>query len=180
MFGSVDCPSVLLLDELYRKFEYSTGKIRAPLILSFIEAAETGKIEPRLKSEAEEDIKIENGVLKMVNAGLVKWITANKDTLRVVYIYANWCAHCQKLTPVIQRLVERFKDDNRLSYRIKVAKMDADHNDLNYTALGSISTLPTLFLLPPSTMTRIDFGDTERTENNIFHWITSHLTKDEL
>jgi thioredoxin len=57
----------------------------------------------------------------------------------VVDFWANWCAPCHVMNPILRRLAERFGD------RIIFAKVDVQNSD-DLARQFSVSSLPTLIL----------------------------------
>ena len=57
----------------------------------------------------------------------------------LVDVWAEWCAPCRALTPVIKELADEYQD------RLRVAKIDADANPTVTANLG-VRALPTVLL----------------------------------
>ena len=59
----------------------------------------------------------------------------------IVDFYADWCGPCRRLSPVLEKLAEKYKD------KIVVYKVDTDKERELAAAFG-ITSLPTLVFIP--------------------------------
>jgi protein disulfide-isomerase-like protein len=145
-------------------------------IASFVAEAESGKIEPRLKSEPVPEAGDEV-VKTVVGATLVSEVfSAEKDVL--LEIYAQWCGHCKKLAPEFEKVAKKVKKEG-LSDVLTIAKMDGTLND---SPVDSISWqgFPTLVYVKAGTSTVIPF-EGGRDAKSIWKWIKqNHSKKDDL
>ncbi|MGZ3898786.1 MAG: thioredoxin family protein [Bacteroidia bacterium] len=66
-------------------------------------------------------------------------ITANKDTIVLVYFHASWCMVCAKVKPVIETIEKEYKG------KVKVLRIDTDR-DKEITQEFEIDALPVLML----------------------------------
>eukprot|EP01053_Blabericola_migrator_P005780 Blabericola_migrator_1__5779@NODE_292_length_10275_cov_168_705525_g240_i0_p3_GENE_NODE_292_length_10275_cov_168_705525_g240_i0NODE_292_length_10275_cov_168_705525_g240_i0_p3_ORF_typecomplete_len494_score104_69Thioredoxin/PF00085_20/0_0068Thioredoxin/PF00085_20/5_6e02Thioredoxin/PF00085_20/2_5e13Thioredoxin_6/PF13848_6/1_1e02Thioredoxin_6/PF13848_6/4_4e09Thioredoxin_6/PF13848_6/4_3TraF/PF13728_6/0_015TraF/PF13728_6/9_6e02TraF/PF13728_6/1_4e05Thioredoxin_9/PF14595_6/0_85Thioredoxin_9/PF14595_6/1e0 len=180
MFGSVECPSILVMNEQFRKYEYSYGKITTEDVLGFIAQAETGFARSKLKSEDPQEVKIEKHFLKMVGSRIDEWMEANLNTVRLLYVYAPWCSHCKQLAPQLEEMVKDYKET--LGVRFRAAKMDGTLNDLSPDTWPPIDHYPTLIILPEGSMEKILYKGRSLKKEPVKEWIDSHVTekRDEL
>ena len=61
------------------------------------------------------------------------------DGLALVDMWATWCGPCQRVAPVVEQLAEDYEG------KVKVAKMDVDHNQKTPMEFG-VRSIPTLLL----------------------------------
>jgi len=61
------------------------------------------------------------------------------DGLALVDMWATWCGPCQRVAPVVAQLAEDYEG------KVKVAKMDVDHNQKTPMEFG-VRSIPTLLL----------------------------------
>ncbi len=61
------------------------------------------------------------------------------DGLALVDMWATWCGPCQRVAPVVAQLAEDYEG------KVKVAKMDVDHNQKTPMQFG-VRSIPTLLL----------------------------------
>jgi thioredoxin 1 len=61
------------------------------------------------------------------------------DGLALVDMWATWCGPCQRVAPVVAQLAEDYEG------KLKVAKMDVDHNQKTPMQFG-VRSIPTLLL----------------------------------
>ena len=59
--------------------------------------------------------------------------------LALVDMWATWCGPCQRVAPVVAQLAEDYEG------KVKVAKMDVDHNQKTPMEFG-VRSIPTLLL----------------------------------
>jgi thioredoxin 1 len=59
--------------------------------------------------------------------------------LALVDLWAVWCGPCQMIAPIVEQLAEEYQG------RLKVAKMDVDHNQQTAMQYG-VQSIPTLLL----------------------------------
>jgi protein disulfide isomerase len=106
------------------KFYVNTDAVNQENIINFINNFFEGKLSPFYKSEeipAEQNEKVFYLVGKQFNEKVI-----NSQVNVLVEFYAPWCQHCQKLTPIYEKVAEFFKDDPN----ILIAKIDATANEV--------------------------------------------------
>ncbi|KAL3901795.1 MAG: hypothetical protein SGCHY_000324 [Lobulomycetales sp.] len=120
---------------------------------TFISDYVDGKLEPSLKSE--EPPADNEGPVKIVVGKNYESIVMDKSRDVFLELYAPWCGHCKKLSPVWDELGEFVKGS-----KIVIAKMDATENDLPLTAGYEVEGFPTLKLIKAETNDIVDYeGD---------------------
>jgi len=154
-----------------RKFVY-TGEMTAAKISAFIEDVEAGKMEPRLKSEAEPPASDEP-VKTIVGSTMEKELfTPDKDVL--LEVYAPWCGHCKKLEPEYIKLAKKIKKEE-LNDLVTIAKIDGTANDSPVDSIDW-SGFPTIFFVKAGTREAITY-DGERTAKGLWKYIKKNASK---
>lgn len=69
----------------------------------------------------------------------------------IVDFYADWCAPCRKLSPLVEEIAEKYKG------KIVVYKVDTDAQQKLAQSMG-ISSLPTLLFIPVKGQPRSSLG----------------------
>ena len=126
------------------RWRYTAAKFDVNSVKDFIRAVHEGTVPKFIKSEAnpKESHSAGDGKVAVLTANNFNMIVkdATKDAL--VEMYAPWCGHCKKLTPIYDALAAEYKGVTD----IVIAKMDATANDApaGYTASG----FPTIYYAP--------------------------------
>ena len=84
----------------------------------------------------------------------------------LVDFWAEWCAPCRRLLPVIEEIA------NEMSDKVKVCKLNVDENS-DIAARYKIRSLPTLILFKDSAVFATQMGSLPKGE--IVKWIEAHL-----
>lgn len=74
-------------------------------------------------------------VLELDGSGFDKF--AQQNSVAVVDVWAPWCGPCRMVSPIVDRLSERYKD------QVAFGKLNSDDNGEKAGALG-IMSIPTL------------------------------------
>ncbi len=69
----------------------------------------------------------------------------NKTTPTLIQFYADWCAPCRMLSPVVKEFADKYGD------KITVEQINVDHNQDIATEFG-VRNIPTMFLLKEETV----------------------------
>jgi thioredoxin 1 len=79
----------------------------------------------------------------------------NSITPVFVDFYADWCAPCKLISPLVDELAEKYKD------KVKVVKVNVDHAP-NISIKYSIETIPTLITFSNGLLVRRITGFTTK------------------
>jgi len=154
-----------------KKYVYQ-GEMTAALISAFIADVDDGKIEPKLKTEAE-PASNDDAVKIVVGSTMQRELfTSDKDVL--LEVYAPWCGHCKKLEPEYVKLAKKIKKEE-LNDLLTIAKIDGTAND---SPIDSIewSGFPSIFFVKANTAEPITY-DGERTAKGLWKYIKKHASQ---
>jgi thioredoxin 1 len=79
-----------------------------------------------------------------------KWVYEGSKPA-IIDFYADWCGPCRKLSPVLEKLAEKYKD------KIVIYKVNTDKERELAAAFG-ITSLPTLVFIPLGDMPQVSQG----------------------
>eukprot|EP01117_Protostelium_nocturnum_P000742 TRINITY_DN1090_c0_g1_i1.p1 TRINITY_DN1090_c0_g1~~TRINITY_DN1090_c0_g1_i1.p1 ORF type:complete len:485 (-),score=188.99 TRINITY_DN1090_c0_g1_i1:480-1934(-) len=164
------------IDDFKKSLKYKfDGDFDVKKLTEFAKNWVNGNVEAWIKSEPvpaqQEDVKVVVG--KTFNEIV---LDDEKDVL--IELYAPWCGHCKKLTPIYEELATKLKDVKN----VVIAKMDATANDIpspHYPAKG----YPTIFLAPAGNKSKPIAFKGERTVEGFESFLkanTKSWLKDEL
>lgn len=124
------------------------------LTLVFSECKADNPADPGTKSTAD------NNVIQLSDDGFKKMIfnyEVNKEWKfegskpAIIDFYADWCAPCRQLSPIVEEIAKEFKD------KINVYKVDTEKEKLLAQKLG-ITGLPTLLFIPAKGNPQVTMG----------------------
>ncbi|KAI9012098.1 thioredoxin-like protein [Phycomyces nitens] len=142
-------------------------------IQSFLDDYIEGKIKPTLKSE--EVPAVNDGPVKVVVGTQFNDIVLDKSKDVFLEVYAPWCGHCKKLTPVWENLGDLIKAQDP-SQSVVIAKMDGTENDLPEDAGFTVSGFPTLKFFKAETNEIIDYNG-DRTLDDLVQFVNENGSK---
>ena len=85
-----------------------------------------------------------------------KWVYNGKKPA-IIDFYADWCGPCRMLSPTLESLAEKYKDD------IIIYKVNTD-NERELAAAFGITSLPTLLFIPMDEMPQVAQGALQKKE----------------
>jgi len=139
-YGFTTFPSVGIEDPSNsQRYKYS-GEFDVAKVVEWAEQFLQGKLKSHIKSEP---TPTQDGPVTIVTGETFKDIVLDETKDVLFEMYAPWCGHCKKLTPIYDELATSLKDVPNLV----IAKMDATANDSphgKYQAKG----YPTIFYAP--------------------------------
>lgn len=125
--------------EKNRKYRFE-GEVTTEALSAFAESLVDGTAQPQFKSAAIPEEPLEDGVSIVVGKNFEQIVLdPKKDVL--LEVYAPWCGHCKKLTPIYAKLAKRFKSIDS----VVIAKMDGTENE---HALVEAKGYPTILFYP--------------------------------
>merc|ERR1711910_186680 len=143
------------LGEDMAKFKPDDDKIEAENIKAFVAKFLAGELKQHLMSEEIPEDWDAAGVKVLVGKNFHE-VAMNTEKNVLVEFYAPWCGHCKQLTPIWDKLGEKYADHAN----IVIAKMDSTANELEEI---KVQGFPTIKLIKAGDNPIVDF-DGERTE----------------
>lgn len=134
------------------KFPFDQSKdIGSADFEDFVKSFVDGTLLPSLKSE---EIPATNDApVKIVVGKSYESIVLDKSKDVLLEIYAPWCGHCKKLSPIYDELAEKLADVKSIT----IAKMDATENDLPPKTPFTVEGFPTIKFFRAATNEIVDY-----------------------
>merc|ERR1712055_499603 len=162
------------LGEDMAKFKPEDDTISSANVKSFVANFLEGKLKQHLMSEDIPEDWDKEGVKVLVGKNFHE-VAMNPEKDVLVEFYAPWCGHCKQLTPIWDKLGEKFKDHPT----VVIAKMDSTANELEEV---KVQGFPTIKLFKKGTNEIVDYNG-DRTEEGFTKFLEEapkEAPKDEL
>jgi len=155
---------LIRLEEDMAKFRPEAAGVEEATIRKFVADFLEGKLKQHLLSEDVPEDWNAKPVKVLVGKNFDE-VAKNKDKHVLVEFYAPWCGHCKQLTPIWEKLGEKYQD----SEDIVIAKMDSTANELEDI---KIQGFPTIKLFAKGDNKVIDYNG-ERTLDGFSKFLES-------
>merc|ERR1712060_867893 len=157
---------IIKLEEDMSKFKPASTELSDSNIRAFVKSYLGGELKPHLMSEEIPEDWDKEGVKVLVGKNFHD-VAMNPEKDVLVEFYAPWCGHCKQLTPIWDKLGEKYKDHES----IIIGKMDSTANELEDI---KVQGFPTIKLIQKETNKIIDYNG-ERTLDGLVEFMVPLL-----
>ncbi|KAH9421950.1 Protein disulfide-isomerase A4 [Dermatophagoides pteronyssinus] len=112
------------------------------VLIDFVLAVRTGKINPVLRSQPIPKENPVNNLWTVVGETFQQLVIESKQHDIMLQFYAPWCGHCKALMPIYQELAKKFEHEND---RLRIMKIDASSND--FPEWFDVNGFPTIYYI---------------------------------
>lgn len=119
-----------------------TDKFNDQVLVDFVLAVRTGKIDPVLRSQSVPQENPANNLWTVVGETFKQLVIDSKDHDLMLQFYAPWCGHCKALMPIYQELAKKFQHENA---RLRIMRIDATNND--FPEWFNVNGFPTIYYI---------------------------------
>ncbi|OTF78243.1 hypothetical protein BLA29_012284, partial [Euroglyphus maynei] len=119
-----------------------TDEFNDQVLIDFVLAVRTGKIDPVLRSQPVPKENPINNLWTVTGETFKKLVMQSSEHDIMLQFYAPWCGHCKALMPIYQELAKKFEHKKD---RLRIMKIDATSND--FPEWFDVNGFPTIYYI---------------------------------